>query len=132
MPIAYLDVPTGADLDSKKQLVKGLYLALHEAYPFPDDHRVFVREWPLDSVGQNDLLGSEPARPVFMIHAPQGVDVEAKRKMLKDIGAAVKSVYDLPDFMIFMHEHPLELVAHDGNLLADNAQRVEEQAKVYS
>jgi hypothetical protein len=33
MPIGYLDVPTGADLSRKRELVKALYEALHEAYP---------------------------------------------------------------------------------------------------
>jgi hypothetical protein len=36
MPIGYLDVPTGADLSRKRELVKALYEALHEAYPFPE------------------------------------------------------------------------------------------------
>jgi hypothetical protein len=131
MPIAYLDVPAGVDLSRKRVLVKALYEALHEAYPFPDDHRIFLREWPLDSVSQNGLLGSEPPRPVFLIHGPQGVNVDAKRKMLMKINAAVADVYPLPDFMIFMHEYPLDLVAHQGGLLADNQQRVEEQKEAY-
>jgi len=33
--------------------------------------------------------------------------------------------------MIFMHEYPLDLVAHEGGLLADNQQRVEAQAEAY-
>jgi hypothetical protein len=131
MPIAYLDVPPSADLSVKKKLVKALYEALHEAYPFPDDHRIFLRERPLDSVSQNGLLGSEPARPVFLIHGPQGVKEDAKRKMMKKINAAIADAYRLPDFMIFMHEYPLELVAHEGRLLADNQQRVEDQKKAY-
>jgi phenylpyruvate tautomerase PptA (4-oxalocrotonate tautomerase family) len=132
MPIAYLDVPPRIDLGAKKKLVKALYEAMHEAYPFPDDHRIFLREWAGDSVSQNGLLGSEPARPVFVIHGPQGVDSDAKREMLKKINAAVADAYHLPDFMIFMHEYPLDLVAHEGGLLADNQQRVEEQKKAYS
>jgi hypothetical protein len=132
MPIAYLDVPTGLDRSGKQELVKALYEALHEAYPFPDDHRIFLREWPLDSVSQNGLLGSEPARPVFVIHGPQGVNVDAKRKMLRKINAAVAHAYHLPEFMIFMHEYPLDLVAHEGGLLADNQQRVEDQKKAYN
>jgi hypothetical protein len=132
MPIAYLDVPTGTDLSKKRELVKALYEALHEAYPFPDDHRIFLREWPLDSVSQNGLLGSEPARPVFLIHGPQGVNIDAKRKMLKKINAAVVDAYHLAEFMIFMHEYPLDLVAHEGGLLADNQQRVEDQKKAYN
>ncbi|HEX6564057.1 MAG TPA: hypothetical protein VF020_07225 [Chthoniobacterales bacterium] len=132
MPIGYLDVPTGVDLSRKRGLVKAIYEALHEAYPFPDDHRIFLREWPLDSVSQNGLLGLETVRPVFLIHAPQGVNIDAKRKMLKKINAAVADTYQLPDFMIFIHEHPLELVAHVGGLLADNQQRVEDQRKAYT
>lgn len=131
MPIAYLDVPTGAERPKKQKLVKSLYDALREAYPFPDDHRVFLREWSLDSVSQNGLLGSEPPRPVFTIHGPQGVDADAKRRMLKKLNAAVADAYHLPEFMIFMHEYPLDLVAHEGNLLADNQKRVEDQKKAY-
>jgi hypothetical protein len=47
MPIGYLDVPTGAERTTKERLVKALYDAMHEAYPFPDDTRIFLREWPL-------------------------------------------------------------------------------------
>lgn len=132
MPVGYLDVPTGVDSEGKRELVKALYEALGEAYPFPDDHRIFLREWPADNVSQNGLLGSEPARPVLVIHAPQGANTDAKRRMLKMINAAVADTYHLPDFMIFIHEHPLELVAHEGTMLADNQQRVEEQQKVYN
>jgi len=132
MPIAYLDVPTGIDLNKKKELMKALYEALHEAYPFPDDHRIFLREWPLDSASRNGLLGSEPVRPVFLIHGPQGVNADAKRRMLRAIHAAVADAYHRPDFMIFMQEYPLDLVAHEGGLLADDQQRVEDQKKAYS
>jgi hypothetical protein len=131
MPIAYLDVPTGLDLSRKKELVKAMYEALHEVWPFPDDVRIFLREWPLDSVSQNGLLGSEPVRPVFTMHVPQGVNTDAKRKVLKKINAAVRDAYPLPDFMTFIVEYPLELVAHDGGLLADDQQRVEDQREAY-
>jgi hypothetical protein len=132
MPIGYLDVPTGADVNRKKELVSAMYGALHEAWPFPDDVRIFVREWPLDSVSQNGRLGSEPARPVLTLHIPQGGNLDAKRNVLKKLNAAVAAAYQLPDFMVFMVEYPLDLVAHEGNLLADNQQRVEEQRQVYS
>jgi hypothetical protein len=132
MPIGYLDVPTGVDFSRKREMVIAIYEALREAYPFPDDHRIFLREWPLDTVSQNGLLGSEPARPVLMLHAPQGVNVDAKRKMLKKINAAVADAYQrLPDFMTFIQEYPLDLVAHDGDLHADNQQRVEDQRRAY-
>ena len=131
MPIGHLDVPTGADLDTKRKLVKALYDAMHEVYPFPDDTRIFLREWSLDSVSQNGQLGSKPARPVFVIHIPEGGDSAAKRTMIRRINQAVATAYGLPDFMVFLHEHPLATVAANGVILADDQQRVEEQQKVY-
>jgi hypothetical protein len=132
MPIGYLDVPTGADLDTKRELVKEMYEALYEAFPFPDDTRIFIREWPLNSVSQNGLLGSEPARPAFVAHVPEGVDIEVKRTMLKKINAAVAKAYQLPWFITFLHEHSLDVVAVDGGILADDQQRVEDQREAYS
>jgi phenylpyruvate tautomerase PptA (4-oxalocrotonate tautomerase family) len=70
MPVTYLDIPEGLAVDDKRKLVKGISAALHAAYPFPDDVRIFLREWPLESVGQDGQLGSEPARPIFMMHVP--------------------------------------------------------------
>jgi hypothetical protein len=131
MPIAYLDVPTGADRNTKTELVKVLYEALHEVYPFPDDTRIFLREWPLDNVSQNGVLGSEPVRPVFTMHIPLGGDIDAKRKMLKEVNAAVTDAYRLPEFAIFLHEHTLETVAINGTILADDQQRVEDQQNAY-
>jgi hypothetical protein len=132
MPIGYLDVPPGVDLNQKRELMEAMYGALHDAWPFPDDVRIFIREWPLDSVSQNGRLGSEPARPVLTLHIPQGGNPDAKRKVLKTINAAVAAVYQLPDFMTFMVEYPLDRVAHEGNLLADNQKRVEDQRQAYN
>src|SRR5689334_16116357 len=102
MPIGYLDVPTGANVNQKRDLMAAMYGALHEAWPFPDDVRILVREWPLDTVSQNGRLGSEPARPVLTLHIPQGADPEVRRNVLTKINAAVAAVYQLPDFMTFM------------------------------
>lgn len=131
MPIGYLDVPTGLDRDSKADLVRAMYDAMHEVYPFPDDTRIFLREWSLDSVSQNGQLGSEPARPVFVMHVPEGGDVDAKRTMLRKLNTAVSAAYRLPDFAIFLHEHSLSTVVINGGMLADDQQRVEDQARVY-
>lgn len=131
MPIGYLDVPTGADLETKRELVKAMYEAVHEAYPFPDDTRIFLREWALDSMSQNGLLGSEPARPAFVAHVPEGVDIDVKRTMLKKLNTAVAKAYQLPWFITFLHEHSLDLVAVDGVVLADDQQRVEDQHEAY-
>ena len=132
MPIGYLDVPTGADLATKRELVEAMYDAMHEVYPFPDDTRIFLREWSLDSVSQNGRLGSEPARPVFTVHVPQDGDTTGKRNMIKRIHQAVAAAYELPDFMVFLHEHSLDTVAANGVILTDDLQRVEEQRDAYS
>lgn len=81
-------MPTGLT-SAQRQLVKAIYDALHKAWPFPDDVRIFLREWPLDSVSRNGLLGSEPARPVLTIHAPQGAETEVERTFLQKINSAV-------------------------------------------
>ncbi|MFC4116458.1 tautomerase family protein [Nonomuraea zeae] len=132
MPIGYLDVPTGADLETKREFVKALYEAMHEAYPFPDDTRIFLHEWAPDSVSQNGLLGSEPFRPAFVAHVPQGVASDVKRTMMRQLNTAVAKAYQLPWFITFLHEHPLGLVAVDGVVLADDRQRVEDQQGAYS
>jgi phenylpyruvate tautomerase PptA (4-oxalocrotonate tautomerase family) len=131
MPIGYLDVPAGADRKKKEALVKAMYDAMHEAYPFPDDTRIFLREWPLDSVSQNGQLGSEPARPVFVVHVPQDANIDAKRRMLAGLNAAVADAYQLPDFAIFLHEHSLDTVVINGGILADDQHRVEDQRDAY-
>ena len=66
------------------------------------------------------------------MHVPQGGNTDAKRKMLKKINAAVADAYQLPEFITFIHEHPLDLVALKGGLLADDQQRVEDQREAYS
>ena len=116
MPTAYLDVPERIEIEEKKKLVSGIYEALKEAYPFPPDHRIFVREWPLDSVSQNGQLGSEPPRPVFQIHTVPGLSVEAKRKLIRSINAAVAKAYNnLPGFLILIQEYQQDRVGIDGN-----------------
>jgi hypothetical protein len=131
MPVAYLDVPTGLDVSKKRTLVKALYEAMHEAYPFPDDTRIFLREWSADSVSQNGVLAPEPMRPAFVAHVSVGGDVDAKRRMFERINAAVAEAYGLPDFIAFLHEHTLDVVAVDGHILAEDQQRVDDQAEVY-
>jgi hypothetical protein len=44
----------------QERLVKDMYDAIHEAFPFPDDTRIFLREWPGENVSQNGVLDPEP------------------------------------------------------------------------
>lgn len=123
MPVTYLDGADGIGIDEKTKLVKSMYEALHEAYPFPDDVRIFLREWPLESVSQNGHLVSEAVRPVFMMHVPQGVSVDAKLKMLSKIDAVVSEAYRLPKFMVFIQEYPLDRVALDEAFILTTRRR---------
>lgn len=47
MPVAFLELPSGLGMDTKKKLVKDVADAIHDAYQIPDT-RVFLREWPTD------------------------------------------------------------------------------------
>ena len=126
MPIAYLDVPEGIEIEEKKELVKSIYEAINEAWPFPDDHRIFVREWSLDSVSENGQLGSEPPRPVFQMHVPPELPVNAKRKLIKRINAAVAKAYNnLPGLLILFLEYPQDRVGINGNLASDDQKHLE-------
>jgi phenylpyruvate tautomerase PptA (4-oxalocrotonate tautomerase family) len=54
---------------------------------------------------------------MFQIHAPPGLSVEAKRKLIKSVNAAVAKAYNnLPDFLILFLEYPQDRVAINGNL----------------
>jgi len=44
MPIAYLDVHEGIEIEEKKVLVKDIADAMQGAYPF-GDHLIYIREW---------------------------------------------------------------------------------------
>jgi hypothetical protein len=127
MPIAYLDVPEGIQIDKKKKLVQELYDALHEAYPVPDDVRIFLREWSSDSMSHNGRLGLEPVRPVLIMQVPQGVSIDAKRKMMQGINSAVAEAYHLPELAVIMHENPPDRGSLDGRLFSDSQGRVDAQ-----
>lgn len=132
MPIAYLDVPEGIEIEKKKELVKNIYEAINEAYPYLPDHRIFVREWPLDSVSESGQLGSEPPRPAFQIHAPEGLQVEAKRTLIKSVNAAVAKAYNNPrGFLILLQEYPQDRVAINGNLNSDNQELMKKLSKQF-
>src|SRR5262249_33098956 len=99
MPISYVDVPHGIRIDAKKKLVNEIYAALDEAYRIPDT-RIFLREWPLESVSQDGRLDSEPAKPVCFLEVPPGIRTEVRRNLVKKISTAIAEAYHLPDVLI--------------------------------
>jgi len=73
--------------------VTAVYEALKVAYPFPDDTRIFLREWPAGSISQNGVVAPDPVKPVFMAYVPQGAGPAAMRRMLRMLDAAVTEAY---------------------------------------
>jgi phenylpyruvate tautomerase PptA (4-oxalocrotonate tautomerase family) len=119
MPISYIDVPPGIRVEAKRKLVNEVFAALDEAYRVPDT-RIFLREWPLETVSQDGRLDSEPAKPVCFLEVPPDIRIDVKRAMVKRISAAITEAYQLPDVLIFLREYPLDMVSQDGGLQSEN------------
>jgi phenylpyruvate tautomerase PptA (4-oxalocrotonate tautomerase family) len=91
-------------------------------------------------VSQDGRLDFEPARPICRLEVPPGVPVEAKRKLVKRISAAITAAYGLPKedirlpsgkvvatnwVLIFFLEYSLENAALDGLLAFENPMVIE-------
>jgi hypothetical protein len=121
MPIAYLDVPPGlGDGEAKATLFPEVYEALEEPYPPIGDSRIFLREWPHESVSQNGRLDADPPRPVAFLECPPRITTEEKRTMFGRISAAVTATYGLHYVAIFLREYPVANVGLDGVLQSEN------------
>ena len=94
MPVAYLDLPSGLEVDTKKKLVKEVAESIHHAYMIPDT-RVFLREWPAEQMSVDGLLG-RPMRPICDFVVPPGLPVEAKRQLVKRVSSAIAEACNLP------------------------------------
>jgi hypothetical protein len=119
VPISYLDVPPGLGMEAKATLVKKVYTALDEAYRVADT-RIFIREWPLETVSQDGRFDLEPVKPVCFLEVPPDIKVDVKRRMVKQISGAIIEAYGLPDVLIFLREYPLDKVSQDGMLQSEN------------
>ncbi len=119
MPIAYLDVPPGIEVDAKKTMFGEIYAALDEAYRVPDT-RIFIREWPPEKVSQDGRMDDELPKPVLFLEVPPDISIDEKRSMVRRISAAVTDAYGLPDVLIFLREYPLDMVSQDGGLQSEN------------
>lgn len=128
MPIMFIEAPTGIRGDAKKRLVERATAALEDAYHIPDV-RIFVREYQAESVGQDGRLQSEPVKPVCFIEAPQLRSLDAKRKLIEKINAAVADAYEgvgnTREILILHNEYPLENAGLAGRLQSDNPEVVE-------
>lgn len=71
--------------------MKAICATLHEAYPYPDDVRIFLREWRPDSVSQDGQLGKSTPLTVWrsmaaFIPTTRRVS-EAQKGVYRDEGA---------------------------------------------
>jgi phenylpyruvate tautomerase PptA (4-oxalocrotonate tautomerase family) len=62
--------------------------------------------------------------PVAYIDVPPGIRVNAKKKLVKEVFAALDEAYRVPDTRIFLREWPLENVSQDGRLDSEPAKPV--------
>jgi phenylpyruvate tautomerase PptA (4-oxalocrotonate tautomerase family) len=106
-------------VEAKKKLVKEIHTALDDAYHVPDT-RIFIREWPLEHVSQDGRLDLQPCKPVCFLEVPPAIKVDVKRRMVKQISAAITNAYGLPDVLVFLREYPLEQVSQDGMLQSES------------
>jgi phenylpyruvate tautomerase PptA (4-oxalocrotonate tautomerase family) len=131
MPVAYVDIPNGIADAAKKKIFKEIFAAIHTAWPIPDT-RVLIREWADEAVSQDGRIEPVPMRPICTLAVPPGLELDAKRKLIKEIsdtigeacGRQVEEI-DLPSgtkiynnwVLTFFWELPLDKVAL-GDLLA--------------
>jgi len=68
--------------------------------------------------------------PVVFIEAPPGIRVEAKKKMVEKVTAAIDEAYHIGDTLIFLREYPAENVAMEGRLQSENPKILEALKKI--
>ena len=68
--------------------------------------------------------------PVVFIEAPPGIRVEAKKKMVEKVTAAIDEAYHIGDTLIFLREYPAENVAMEGRLQSENPKILEALGKI--
>jgi phenylpyruvate tautomerase PptA (4-oxalocrotonate tautomerase family) len=133
MPVAYIDLPFGLMLDTKKKLVTNVAASIHHAYMIPDT-RVFLREWSAEQISVDGQLGV-PMRPICTFVVPPGLAIEGKRQLVRRVSAAIAEACSLqieevplPSgkrvstkwVLAFFSEYPLEKAALDDLMAFEN------------
>src|SRR5262245_1692209 len=133
MPVAYVDLPSGLDVDAKKKLVTEVSESLHHAYKIPDN-RVFLRDWPAGQISIDGELG-RPMRPICNFLVPPGLPVEMKRELVHRVSSAIAEACDLPREHVllpsgskvstrwvlgFFSEYPLDRASLDDLMALEN------------
>lgn len=109
MPKFTIDAPEGAPPVAKQKMFKEITEALEEAYHIPDV-RGWLREYPAHNVSQNGRVGAEPVRPACSLDAPELASLEATRKLVKKINAAIANAYqdiaNTDETVILIRQYP--------------------------
>ena len=132
MPVVRITGPTGLSKSAKNDLIEGTLHILTETYQMPDD-RVSIHEVPAENAGHTPLLEvtrgeswavqSEPARIYVEVIAPPGLQIEAKRKLIRTLTEVAGRAYgrsNLRDVLVSLDEHKVEDFASNGFLQTEN------------
>jgi phenylpyruvate tautomerase PptA (4-oxalocrotonate tautomerase family) len=133
MPVFTIDAPQGAQPEAKRRMFKEITEALQEAYHFPDT-RGWLREYPVENVSQEGLVGAQPIRPVCSLEVPELASLDAKRKLIRKIGSAIEGAYaglaDTEQVLVLVNHYPLENVGWLGSLQSDKQEIVDAVAQL--
>jgi phenylpyruvate tautomerase PptA (4-oxalocrotonate tautomerase family) len=129
MPVCNIEGPSGLSFKSKGILIQKVLHALLEAYQIPDD-RVFITEYEIANSGHSGhsqdgelIVQKEKARPVCIVHAPEGLPVEPRRKLAESLTKYIADAYEINDYrdiLLLIQEYPLHVVANNGYLQNEN------------
>jgi phenylpyruvate tautomerase PptA (4-oxalocrotonate tautomerase family) len=135
MPVFTIDAPTGAGREVKEKMLKEIHDALDEAYHFPDT-RGWLREYPTENVAQDGRVQAEPVRPVCSLEVPELASLDAKRKLVQKIEAAIGGAYsgiaNVEEVLVLINHYPLDNVGWRQSLQSDKAEIVSAVAQLNS
>jgi hypothetical protein len=135
MPVFTIEAPTGAGPEAKQQMMTAIHEALEEAYPIPDT-RGWLREYPPENVSQDGRVHAEPVRPVFFLEAPELDSLDAKRKLVQKIEAAIGQAYtgiaNVDEVLVLINHYPLHNVGWRQSLQSDKPEIVAAVAQLNS
>jgi phenylpyruvate tautomerase PptA (4-oxalocrotonate tautomerase family) len=127
MPVFTVDAPSGARPDAKQKMLKEITEALDEAYHFPDT-RGWLREYAAENVSQDGRVQAEPVRPVCTLEVPELASLDAKRKLVRKVEAAVGAGYagiaNTGEVLVLINHYPLENVGWRQGLQSDKPEIV--------
>jgi phenylpyruvate tautomerase PptA (4-oxalocrotonate tautomerase family) len=127
MPVFTVDAPSGARPEAKQKMLKEITEALDEAYHFPDT-RGWLREYAAENVSQDGRVQAEPVRPVCTLEVPELASLDARRKLVRKIEAAIGAGYpgvaNTGEVLVLINHYPLENVGWRQSLQSDRPEIV--------